>query len=151
MSKNYHIINLIGRHCWYWKYSPWVVKISFREAQPQEVIFDHKRWIFPISTFQIVDIHIIHNFMPPCSRLKWELKKKPKKSIFSKSMNIYLHCVPGVSGLGQKYAFIKKSIIFTRSLRNFVKMRPSCVPSFVKVSQWLSKNCGIFNKSIFLT
>ena len=77
--------------CGYWKYSPRVVKISPREAQPREVIFDHKRWIFPISTFQIVDIHIIHNFMPPCSRLKWELKKKPKKSIFSKSANIYLH------------------------------------------------------------
>ena len=70
--------------CGYWKYSPRVVKISPREAQPREVIFDHKRWIFPISTFQIVDIHIIHNFMPPCSRLKWELKKKPKNPYFQK-------------------------------------------------------------------
>ena len=24
-----------------------------------------------------------------------------------------MHCVPGVSGLGQKYAFIKKSAIFS--------------------------------------
>ena len=37
-----------------------------------------------ISTFQMVDIHIIHNFIPPCSRLKW-------KSKFSKSANISLH------------------------------------------------------------
>ena len=28
----------------------------------------------------------------------------------------HIHCVPGVSGLGQKYAFIKKSTIFTLSL-----------------------------------
>ena len=34
-----------------------------------------------------------------------------------------LHCVPGESILCQKYAFIKKSTIFTQSLRNFVKMR----------------------------
>ena len=75
--------------CGYWKYSPRVVKISPREVQPWEVIFDHKRWIFPISTFQIVDMHIIHNFMPPCSRLKWKLKKKSKNIYFSKSANIY--------------------------------------------------------------
>ena len=36
-----------------------------------------------------------------------------------------IHCVPGVSGLGQKYAFTKKSTILTGSLRNFVKMRSS--------------------------
>ena len=35
------------------------------------------------------------------------------------------YTVPGVSGLGQKYAFTKKSIILTGSLRNFVKMRSS--------------------------
>ena len=68
----------------YWKYSPRVVNISPREAKPWEVIYDHKRWIFPISTFQMVDIHIIHNFIPPCSLLKW-------KSMFSKSANISLH------------------------------------------------------------
>ena len=68
----------------YWKYSPRVVNISPREAKPREVIYDHKRWIFPISTFQMVDIHIIHNFIPPCSLLKW-------KSMFSKSANISLH------------------------------------------------------------
>ena len=96
--------------CGYWKYSPRVVKISPREAQPREVIFDHKRWIFPISTFQIVDIHIIHNFMPPCSRLKWELKKKPKKSIFSKSANIYLH----KSNIHNLKIFLQKKVqIFT--------------------------------------
>ena len=33
----------------------------------------------------------------------------------------YVQCVPGVSGLSQKYAFIRKSTIFTQSLRNFVK------------------------------
>ena len=33
--------------------------------------------------------------------------------------------MPGVSGLGQKYVFIKKSTIFTQSLRNFDKRRPS--------------------------
>ena len=36
-----------------------------------------------------------------------------------------LHCVPGESILCHKYAFIKKSTIFTQSLRNFVKMRYS--------------------------
>ena len=36
---------------------------------------------------------------------------------------INIHCVAVVSGLGQKYAFTKRSTIFTRSLRNFVKMR----------------------------
>ena len=35
----------------------------------------------------------------------------------------FLQCVPGESILSQKYAFIKKSTIFTQSLRNFVKMR----------------------------
>ena len=33
-----------------------------------------------------------------------------------------LHCVAVESGLGQKYAFIKKSTIFIRSLRNFDKV-----------------------------
>ena len=36
-----------------------------------------------------------------------------------------LHCVTVVSALGQKYAFTKKSTIFTQSLRNFVKMGSS--------------------------
>ena len=34
----------------------------------------------------------------------------------------------------QKYAFIKKSTIFTQSLRNFVKMWYSWVPHFPKIS-----------------
>ena len=32
-----------------------------------------------------------------------------------------LHCVPGVSGLSQKYAFFKKSTIFILSLRNLTE------------------------------
>ena len=36
-----------------------------------------------------------------------------------------IHCVPGVSGLGQKHAIIKKSTIFIRSLQNFDKRRYS--------------------------
>ena len=54
------------------------------------------------------------------------------------------------SGLSQKYAFIKKSTIFTQSLRNLVKIRYSWVAYLPQVSQWLGKNCGFFNKSIFL-
>ena len=45
-----------------------------------------------------------------------------------------LHCVPGESILCHKYAFIKKSTIFTQSLRNFVKMRYSWVPHIHKIS-----------------
>ena len=48
------------------------------------------------------------------------------------------------------YACIKKSTIFTQSLRNLVKIMYSWVAYFNQVSQWLSKNCGFFNKSIFL-
>ena len=62
----------------------------------------------------------------------------------------HLHSGRAQSGLSQKYAFIKKSTIFTQSLRNFVKIRYTWGPYFDKVSQWLGKNCGFFNKSIFL-
>ena len=61
-----------------------------------------------------------------------------------------IHSGRAQSGLSQKYAFIKKSTIFTQSLRNFVKIRYTWGPYFDKLSQWLSKNCGFFNKSIFL-
>ena len=49
-----------------------------------------------------------------------------------------------------KYAFIKKSTIFTQTLRNFVKIRYPWVSYFDKVSLWLDKNCGFSSKSIFL-
>ena len=44
-----------------------------------------------------------------------------------KQIFLNLHCVAVESGLGQKYAFIKKSTIFIRSLqlRNFDKRRYS--------------------------
>ena len=48
------------------------------------------------------------------------------------------------------YAFSKKSTIFIQSLRNLVKIRYSWVPYFDRISKWLGKNWGIFNKSIFL-
>ena len=61
-----------------------------------------------------------------------------------------LQCGPHQFRLKQKYAFIKNSTIFTQSLQNFVTIRYSWVPYCDKVSQWLGKNCGFFNKSIFL-
>ena len=48
------------------------------------------------------------------------------------------------------YVFIKKSTIFIQSLWNLVEISYSWVPYFSKVSQWLGKNCGFFNKCIFL-
>ena len=64
--------------------------------------------------------------------------------------DLKIHSGRAQSGLSQKYAFIKKSTIFTQSLRNFVKIRYTWGPYFDKVSQWFGKNCGFFNKSIFL-
>ena len=62
-----------------------------------------------------------------------------------------VHCVTVESALCQKHAFIRKSTIFTRSLWNFDKRRPSCGPPFVKVSLWSGKKLWFFNKSMFLT
>ena len=74
---------------------------------------------------------------------------KNSKNIFFFNLMALQACY-GESGLGQKYAFIKKSTIFTQSLRNLVKIRYSWVAYLPQVSQWLGKNCGFFNKSIFL-
>ena len=77
-------VNIHNLKCGYWKYSPLVVIYHLSRLRLSRWYIDHSRWIFPISTFQMVDIHIIHNFIPPCSLLKW-------KSMFSKSANISLH------------------------------------------------------------
>ena len=65
------------------------------------------------------------------------------------TMCSHIHCGIGECGLDQKYAFIKKSTIFTQLLRNFVKIRYSCVPRFDKVSLWSGKNCGFFNVKVY--
>ena len=52
--------------------------------------------------------------------------------------------------LAQKYTIDKKSTIFIQSLWNLVKIRYSWVAYLNIVLQWLGKNCGFFNKSIFL-
>ena len=46
---------------------------------------------------------------------------------------IYIQCVPGESKLSQKYAFNKKSTIFTQSLQNFDKTGYALVPYLDKV------------------
>ena len=48
-----------------------------------------------------------------------------------------------------KYAFIKKSTIFSQFLWDLVKMTTLWVGHFDQVSNKLEKNCGYFNKSIF--
>ena len=40
----------------YWKYSPLVVIYHLSRLRLSRWYIDHSRWIFPISTFQIVDI-----------------------------------------------------------------------------------------------
>ena len=57
-----------------------------------------------------------------------------EKILEFQKLSLYIHCVPGVSGLGQKYAFIKQSAIFTRSLLNFDQRSYSWRPYFDKVS-----------------
>ena len=58
--------------------------------------------------------------------LKIQVSKPLKMHIVSIiTMYVIVLCVPGEWILSQKYAFIKKSTIFTQSLRNFVKMRSS--------------------------
>ena len=84
----------------------------------------------------------------PLSEAEWTM---PLISNFTRSeLLTILQSEPCKSGLRQKYAFIKKSTIFTQSLRKFVKVRYSWGPYFDKVSRWLGKNCRFFNKSIFL-
>ena len=81
-------------------------------------------------------------------------------SFFKKSQNnvngyvclIFL-TLPGValkSELAQKYAFNKKSTIFTQLFWDLAKMMYSWVGYFDQVSLWLGRNCGFFNKSIFM-
>ena len=48
--------------------------------------------------------------------------------------DICIQCVTVESGLGQKYAFTKKSTILIQSLQNFDKRRYSWGPYFDKVS-----------------
>ena len=58
---------------------------------------------------------------------------------------INLHFVPVESGLGQKYAFIKKSTIFIRSLRNFDKRRYSWVDRVPCCPTILQNHCNVEN------
>ena len=45
---------------------------------------------------------------------------------------------------------LKKSTIFTQSLRKLLKMWYSWLPHIHQFSQWLRKSCGFVNKSMFL-
>ena len=85
--------------------------------------------------------------------------KKKKNRLFEKSSysdHIFTFCT-GNSLVDYDSKFlvksrlfrILKSTIFTQ--RNLVKVRYSWGPHFGQVSWWLNKNCGCFNKSIFLS